>query len=179
MSTISSKEKNMLLIGAVVVLYGIAAVCYKTQMPNWKKEQKIYQSAEKKLQDERALIAARETWKDEYETVRELMPVFPYDKDVDTHWLRIIGAVASEKGLGTPQNFQPSKEAEVGDVYELPIDCKTWEGSLDSLVTFLYELGTQENAMMDVRKLFIQTVNNKPGTLRGSFTLYSAYMRSH
>ena len=178
MSTISSKEKNMLLIGATVVLYGIAAVCYKAQMPNWKKEQRIYQSAEKKLTDERALIAARETWKDQYETLRELMPVFPYDKDVETHWLRIVDAITTEQGLYTDK-CQPAKEIEVGGVSELPIDCKTWEGSLDALVKSIYELNTQDGAMMDVRKLFIQTVNNKPGTLRGSFTLYSAYMRGN
>ena len=177
MSVISSKEKNMLLIGLIVVLYGVAALCYKVQMPNWTKENKIRLAAEKKLTDEKTLIAACEDWQRQYAEVREIMPVFPYDKDVDTHWLRTVKTIATQQGLSTTPN--QAKEIEVGGVYELPIDCKAWEGSLESLVTFLYELSTQENAMLDVRKLFIQTVNNKPGTLKGSLTLYSAYMRSN
>ena len=177
MSAISFKEKNMLMIALVVILYGVAAVCYKAQMPNWTKERKLQQSAEKKLKDERALIAARATWEDEYETMREFMPVFPYEKDMDTHWLRLMEDTARAEGMSITRR-QSTKELEVGDVYELPIDCKDWEGSLDSLVNFLYQLGTQEGTMLDVRQLYIKPTN-KTGILKGTFTLYSAYMRGN
>jgi len=177
MSTISSKEKNMLLIALVVVLYGVAAVCYKAQMPNWKKEQRIHQAAEKKLHDERALIAARETWKNEHDTIREFMPTFPYEKDMKTHWLRLVDDTARTTEL-TLNRRQSNNEIEVGNVEELPIDCRDWEGSLESLVTFLYDLSTQEDAMMDVRQLHIRPIN-KPGALKGTFTLYCAYMRGN
>ena len=177
MSTISSKEKNMLLIALVVVLYGVAAVCYKAQMPNWKKVQKDYQSAEKKLHDERALIAARETWKNEYDTIREFMPVFPYEKDMKTHWLRLMENTAEACDF-TINRKNPGNEIEVGNVEELPIDCKDWEGSLESLVTFLYDLSIQEGAMLDVRQLHVRPTN-KAGVLKGTFTLYSAYMRGN
>ncbi|MCL1919694.1 MAG: hypothetical protein FWG50_01240 [Kiritimatiellaeota bacterium] len=178
MSTISSKEKNMLLIGAAVVLYGIAALCYKAQMPNWKKEQKIYQAAEKKLHDERALIAARERWKDEYDAVRVFMPVFPYEKDMRTHWLRLMDDITSAHELKTTRLNVPDKDTEVGDVSELPIDCKDWEGTLEALVNFLYDVSTQEGAMLDVRHLYIKPTT-KAGILKGTFTLYSAYMRGN
>ena len=177
MSAISSKEKNMLLIGLAVALYGIAALCYKAQMPNWKKEQKIHQTAEKKLTEEKALIAARETWKEEYETIREFMPVFPEEKDMRTHWLRLMDDTAQEEGL-TITRRNPNNEVEVGDVCELAIDCKDWEGSLESLVHFLYALSTQEGAMLDVRQLYIKPTN-KAGVLKGTFTLYCAYMRGN
>jgi len=177
MSTISPKEKNMLLIGAVAVLYGIAAVCYKTQMPNWKKEQRVYQSAEKKLQEERALIAAHATWRGEYDSIREFMPVFPYELDNNTYWMRLMENTAETNEL-TIKNRTPNKEIEVGGVYEFPIDCRDWEGSLDALVHFLYDLSTQEGAMLDVRQLHIRPTN-RAGILRGTFTLYSAYMRGN
>ena len=178
MSAISSKEKNMLLVGLIVVLYGIAAVCYKAQMPNWKSTQRVYQSAEKKLKDERALIAARETWKGEYETMRGFMPVFPYEKDMQTHWLRLMEDTARVEGLSINRRQAAPKEIEVGDVCELPIDCKDWEGDLDSLVNFLYQLGTLEGSMLDMRQLYIKPTN-KAGVLKGTFTLYSAYMRGN
>jgi len=178
MSTISFKEKNMLLIGLVVLLYGIAAFCYKTQMPAWKREQNRLKAAEKKLTDERALIAAHTQWAERYDEMREFMPVFPEDKDERTYWLRVIDEITTQEKLSTTQ-CQPSKEVEVGGVYELPIDCRGWEGSLDSLVAFLYELNMQENAMLDIRKLFIQTISTRPGVLKGTFTLTCAYMRGN
>ena len=174
MSAVSSREKNMLLIAVVAVLYAVAALCFKKQSANWKTEQRVYTNAQKKVQEESALIAARDEWTAKYEQMRNLMPVFPYDKDVDTHWLNIMDSAATRNGL-TIARRQTSKEVEVGDVFELPVDCKDWEGTLESLVKFLYDLH-KEGAMLDVRQLFIRP-SNKPGYLKGAFTLYCAYMR--
>ena len=174
MSAVTSREKTMLLVAVVVVLYAAAALSFKKQSTNWKASQRLYASAQKKLLEERELIAAKDEWTTKYEQLRGLMPVFPYDKDVDTHWLNIMDSTATRNGF-TIARRQTSKEVEVGDVYELPIDCKDWEGTLESLVKFLYDLH-QEGAMLDVRQLFIRP-SNKPGYLKGTFTLYCAYMR--
>lgn len=176
MSTVSAKEKNMLLITVVIVLYAFAALSFKKQVANWTVSKKVYATAQKKFNEEQALIADRNEWAARYDQVRSLMPVFPYDKDVDTHWLNIMDSVATRTGLAIARR-QTSKEAEVGDVYELPIDCKDWEGSLESLVKFLYELD-QEGAMLDVRQLYARP-SNKPGYLKGTFTLTCAYMRGN
>ena len=174
MSFISAKDMNMLLIAMVVVLYAVAALNYKKQAQNWKTSERVYMNAQKRLQEEKALIAATQEWASEYEQMRNLMPIFPYDKKVDTHWLSIMGTTAKRNKM-TLSRQQASKELEVGDVYELPIDCKDWEGSLESLVGFLHDLH-KEGAMLDVRQLFIRP-SNKPGILRGTFMLYCAYMR--
>jgi len=174
MSAVSFREKNMLMITVVVVLYALAALCFKKQLANWKTEQKVYAAAQKKLQDENALIASKEEWSAKYEQMRDLMPVFPKDKDVDTHWLNIMDSAATRNKFKISRR-QTNKEAEVGDVYELPIDCKDWEGTLESLVQFLYDLN-KEGAMLDVRQLFIRPAT-QPGYLKGTFTLYCAYMR--
>lgn len=174
MSAVSSRDKNMLVITVVVVLYAFAALSFKKQLANWKAAQRTYVTAQKKLQEESALIAARGEWSAKYEQMRDLMPVFPRDKDVDTHWLNIMDSAATRNGFGIARR-QTIKEAEVGDVYELPIDCKDWEGTLESLVKFLYDLNS-EGAMLDVRQLFVRP-SSKPGYLKGTFTLYCAYMR--
>jgi Tfp pilus assembly protein PilO len=174
MSAVSSREKSMVLVTVVVVLYAAAGLSFKKQVANWKAEQRVYATAQKKFREEKALIAAREEWVSRYEQVRDLMPVFPYDKDVDTHWLNVMDSAATRNGL-TISRRQANKEAEVGDVYELPIDCKDWEGSLEALVKFLYDLNN-DGAMLDVRQLYIRP-SNKPGYLKGTFTLYCAYMR--
>jgi Tfp pilus assembly protein PilO len=175
MSTVSSREKTMLLVAVVAALYAMAALSYKKQAANWKAAERLYRSAQKKVLEERALIAARDEWTDRYEQMRDLMPVFPYEQDVDTHWLNIMDAAATRNGL-TISRRQTGKEAEVGDVYELPVECKGWEGTLESLVKFLYDL-QKAGAMLDVRQLFVQPVLGKPGILKGTFTLTCAYMR--
>jgi hypothetical protein len=165
----------MLLVAVVAVLYAVAALSYKGQAANWKKEEKIWRSAQKKAQEEKALIAARGEWEARYEQMYGLMPVFPYDRDVDTYWLNLMDTAAKRNDLFISRQ-QAGKEVEVGDVYELPIDCKAWEGTLESLVKFLYDL-QKEGAMLDVRQLFVQPVAGKPGQLKGTFLLTCAYMR--
>ncbi len=174
MSAMSSKDRNLLLVAVVGVLYAFAALTAKKQVEIWKVGRNAYRAAQKRLAEERALIAADGEWKARYEEVRDLMPTFAYERDVATHWLNVMDSVASRNGL-TISRRQTGKELEVGDVFELPIECKDWEGSLESLVRFLYELSS-EGAMLDVRQLYIRP-SNKPGYLKGSFTLYCAYMR--
>ena len=174
MSAVSFREKNMLLIVGVLALYAIAALSYKKQAENWKIARRTYQTAVKKFQDENALIASRAEWRKKYEEMRSLMPVFPYEKDVDTHWLNVMDSVAQRNDL-TISRRQTGREEEVGDVYELPIECKDWEGTLEALVKFLYDMN-KEGAMLDVRQLYIRP-SPRAGYLTGTFTLYCAYMR--
>lgn len=174
MSTVTTREKSMLLIAVVLVLYAVAALSYKTQLANWKREERIYKTAQKKLADERALIAARADWAERYTQMSDLMPVFPYEQDVATYWLNLMERASNESGLMIARR-QTGKESEVGDVFELPIECRDWEGTLESLVKFLYEV-QRVGAMLDVRQLYVRPTNN-PGYLKGTFTLYCAYMR--
>ena len=174
MSTITAKERNMLMITMVLVLYAAAFLFYRKQSENWKKHMRIYQGAREKYVSECALIAAKDEWDARYREMCTLMPVFPYDKDVDTHWLNVMDTVATGQKLSITRR-QTGKEEEVGDVYELPIDCKNWEGTLESLVNFLYGL-RQQGAMLDVRQLYIRP-DSKKGYLKGTFALYCAYMR--
>lgn len=170
----SAKDRNMVLVLIVAVLYGFAAMVAKTQVENWKKARKTWLSTEERLASERALIAAGGEWKARYEEVCDLMPMFSYERDVATHWLNRMDSVASANGL-TISRRQTGKEVEIGDVYELPIECKDWEGPIEPLVRFLYDLNA-EGAMLDIRQLYVRP-SNKPGFLKGSFTLSCAYMR--
>ena len=174
MSTITSKEKNMLMVTVVLVLYAVAALCYKGQREKWEKSQHAYMLNQEKYSAECDLIDAKAEWSGKYQRMCSLMPIFPYEKDVDTHWLNIMDTVASKNALSISRR-QTGKEVEAGDVYELPIDCKNWEGTLESLVTFLYGL-RQAGAMVDVRQLYVRAATH-PGYLKGTFSLNCAYMR--
>jgi hypothetical protein len=86
MSTVSPKEKNMLMVTAVIVLYAFAALSFKKQVANWKAAQRVYATAQKKYGEESALIAAR-TMGGPYDPRARTDAGFPYEKDVDTHGL--------------------------------------------------------------------------------------------
>ena len=71
---------------------------------------------------------------------------------------------------------QAGAEVEAGDVLELPIEVKSWEGCLESLVKFMHELENTNDGMFDITQLNFKP-SSKKGYLRGSFTLNCAYMR--
>jgi hypothetical protein len=71
---------------------------------------------------------------------------------------------------------QSGKEVDAGEVLELPLEVKSWEGSLEALVKFMHELENTDDGMFDIRSLNFRP-SAKKGYLRGSFTLTCAYMR--
>ena len=103
------------------------------------------------------------------------MPTFEAGKATDTTWLKKMDELAEKHHIAISQR-QSGKEVESGDVLELPIDVKTWEGSLESLVKFMHELENTNEGMFDIRSLSFKP-SSKKGYLKGSFTLTCAYMR--
>jgi hypothetical protein len=87
----------------------------------------------------------------------------------------IMNTASKRNGL-TLINATPEKETQVGDVYEFPIKCSDFNGSLDALVRFLHDV-QNEGVMLDVRNMTISIHPQNPALLRGQFTLYCAYMR--
>ena len=71
---------------------------------------------------------------------------------------------------------QSGREVDAGEVLEQPIEVKSWEGSLEALVKFMYELENTDEGMFDIKELNMKP-SSKKGYLRGSFTLTCAYMR--
>ena len=103
------------------------------------------------------------------------MPTFAFGKATDTTWQRKMDELAEKHHISISER-QPGKEVEKGDVLELPIEVKNWEGALESLVKFMHELENTSDGMFDVGYLSFKP-SPKKGYLKGSFTLTCAYMR--
>ena len=58
----------------------------------------------------------------------------------------------------------------------MTLDCKEWEGSLEALVHFLYDLESK-GVMLDMRSMYIKPNPADRTHLKGSFVIYCAYMR--
>ena len=175
MTTISFREKNMLMIAGVAILYLIAGLSYKRQMTNWDIAKRGYANACKKYDEERALIANRKQWEQTFNELRELLPTVSDKADITTaNKQQEVRAMATKHGLSII-NMTAGKETEVGDVYELELNTE-WTGSLEGLIKFLHNLG-EGVAKFDMRQLAVRAVPQQQGMLKGSFKLFCAYMR--
>jgi len=172
--TLSDREKGITAILLVCLLYGVLGVLAKGRLETWRVKREQYRQADNTLRMEQKLLEERPKWQQRYAAVHNLMPVFPADKPVDTYWLGVMDNAASLNSLGILKR-QVSGEAPVGDAFEMAIECKEWEGSLDALVHFLHGLESA-GVMLDMRQMFIRPSPDHV-RLRGSFVLYCAYMR--
>ena len=176
-SNLSRRDRMIVAIGGVVVLYALAGgLWFMSQEQAWKTAAKKYEAAEKKTLSEKKLISQRQKWNDAYEEEREKMPVFSEEaKDVDTHWLSRMDSLAQDCHVGISQR-QAGQQVEAGDVFEQPIDVKRWEATITSLVKFMHALETEKESMFDIREISVKPSSHK-GFLTGSFKLACAYMR--
>jgi len=176
MSEMSLKEKAVAAIIGVVVLYALAvALWFLSAESAWKKAAKAYDRARSTYLKEEQLISEKQQWTEAYETEKAAMPTFAAGKATDTTWLKNMDELALKNKVQIAQR-QAGKEVEAGDVLELPIEVKSWEGSLEALVRFLHELENGDSGMYDVTQL-VARPSSKKGYLRGSFILNCAYMR--
>jgi Tfp pilus assembly protein PilO len=171
---LSPRESMLALLTGAAILFGVSGMWAIRRVDAWKQLRQQQAKLEEEVAADEDLVASRQTWSAEFETLRGNLPEFSPETKMDVHWLSVMGRAASQHGFRISRQ-QVAEEVRVGDVYELPIECKDWEGTLDSLVHFLFDL-QKEGAMLDVRQLQIRP-NNNSTKLRGRFLLYCAYTR--
>ena len=172
----SLREKAVMAVLGVIVLYAIAVgMWFFSAEGAWKKAAKNYDKAKDTYLREVKLSGEERKWTDAYEQEKAQMPTFEAGKATDTTWRRKLDEIA-EKHHFLIASAQTGKEAEAGDVLELPIDVKSWEGSLEALVRLMHELENTSEGMFDITQISFRP-SSKKGYLRGSFTLNCAYMR--
>lgn len=176
MSTMSMKEQAVLATVGVVIMYALAVgLWFVSQQQAWKKARRQYDRACETYRSERKLIAEAEKWNEAYEEEKAQMRTFAVGKSTDTTWLPKMDELAQKHHITIAQR-QAGKEVSAGDVLELPIEVRNWEGALESLVKFIHELENTDEGMFDVTTLNFKP-SSKKGYLKGSFTLSCAYMR--
>lgn len=171
------KEKALIAIVAVVLMYAVAAATWFLFSESaWKKAAKQYERTNQTFEKEERLISQKRRWNDAYEAEKAAMPMFEIGQATDTTWLRKVEEIAKINNVLITQSTY-GKEAEAGDVLELPIEVKNLEASLESLVKFMYALETSSEGMFDIKELNVQPNKGKKGYLKGSMSITCAYMR--
>lgn len=172
----TERDKKLLVVFAVVVAVGILGLWLPKARMAVETARLAWQRQRAQLEAERAVVALRPAIARQYEELRGKMPIFPEGRSVDTHWLPIMDNTARANNVNIAQRAIGGEE-NLGDVTELTLECRDWQGRLDSLVWFLYDLENRDDAMMDVRAITIRPSTKDPGVLQGTFTLNCAYMR--
>ncbi|NQU41248.1 MAG: hypothetical protein HQ523_14965 [Lentisphaerae bacterium] len=170
---VSSRELTLGLITLTAALFGGTLLLARSHLEEWQQLQIEQERLQRETAIDRKIVEKRDHWEKRFTNLSAAMPQYSEEQKTDILWLSTIDSVARQHGFQI-RRIEAGKERQQGDVYELPIDCTDWEGSLDSLVHFLFDLQSR-GAMLDVRFLFIKPKAAK--VLRGRFSLSCAYTR--
>ena len=174
------KEKALLATIGMVILYAVAALIWFLKMDitsrqgEWNRARRKYQEVCRKYREECRLISEKRRWSDDYESEKAAMPSFEGGFATDTTWLEKVGEVAKKHHIDI-SNRKAGKEISADDVQEIEIEC-SWEGALESLVKFMYELENTDEGMFNFKAISFKP-SSKSGYLKGVFTVTCAYMR--
>ena len=173
----SLKEKVVAAWLVVGLLYaGAAAVGFTIQKDAWRLARQNYERAVKNYAKEAALIAEKPKWVADYEKERSHMPTFTKEEGAGTVWYRKLGNMAEAHHIDFKE-VASSKEEVRGEVIEMPLQIRRWEGSLESLVRFVHDLENTDDGMYAVKALQFKP-NLKTGYLAatGDLAINCAYM---
>jgi hypothetical protein len=156
-----------------VLLFAGTAMVGKSKIDDLKEMRSERDKLNNSIERNKSLVDQKEKWTKRMEAFKGKMPRFPQGKHMDVYWSNEVEKKANANDFKILK-YEVGSEHQEGPIYELPIECRDWEGSLDSLVHFLFDLESK-GAMLDVRYLRVKPKNK---TIRkGRFSLYCAYMR--
>lgn len=171
---LSPRESILAVVMVMAILSGGTFIVLKPKVTEWKEFRRQRLVAVTAVAKERRLLASRGEWETRYAELKKMLPEFGPEKQMDVHWLTAIEAAAAKHGVVISKR-QAGEEKKMGDVFELPVECKELEGSLTALVGFLFDLQNQ-GAMLDVRQILLRP--KELDVLRGRLTVYCAYTRT-
>lgn len=170
---VTPREIVLTVVTLTAILFGGTAIVARPKFEQWKELRAKQTVVRGEIERDLRLIDVAPSLDQELRDLVELLPLHPAGRNVDAHWLKVMDDIATKNGLNI-QKRNSGGEKDLGDVYEFAIECRDWEGTLDSLVRFLFDLQA-EGGMFDIRYLWIKPKEKQ--TLRGHFTLYCAYTR--
>ncbi|MBM4147835.1 MAG: hypothetical protein FJ224_02155 [Lentisphaerae bacterium] len=169
---LTRREATLGVATLAVCLFGGTAILARPNLERWKALRSEQRAARETIAEYEGLIAEAPGWQAKFDELSSKLVARPASGRTDVFWLSEIDRVASMHGLNIPRR-QALDERAMGEIFELPVECQ-WEGTLSSLVHFLFDLQTR-GVMFDVRQLLVKPVGKDQ--LRGRFVVHCAYRR--
>jgi len=168
---VSRREMMLGWATGAVVLAGLTYLFCEPRVKAYHQVRTEQQETLKKTNLERRFVAQKAIWQGRLSVISKGLPEVATNKDVTADMLIALEGIAKERGINLIRR-EADKEQKRGEIYEIAITC-TWDGSLEALVHFLFEL-QQQGAMLDLIQL---SVKPEKGLLHGGFVVSCAYRK--
>ncbi|OVE76180.1 hypothetical protein BVX97_01965 [bacterium E08(2017)] len=162
----------LLIITVFALLFGGAAMMARPRVDHLKSIMSQQEQVQWQITRDKQFVDKKDVVAKKYVDVSKYLPPATRE-DMGVHWQQVLERIAGKNKVKLV-NSRAGLEKKSGDVYEILIDCRQWEGELEDTVRFLFDLQA-EGAMLDVRRLLIRSTDGK--LLRGTFSLYCIYTR--
>ncbi len=171
-------SKREIIIGMVtlaVVLFGFTYWMAGSKIAEQREMKSEKVQLLRQTQLHQRILEEKENWIGRLDTLQSQLPVYNRKTSVNVELPKTIKRMADKHSLDLLQTT-PVGEEQIGTLYELSVRCD-WQGSLDALVYFLYELHSL-GIRFDVRKIDIKPVAKQADMLKGTMIINCAYRRA-
>ena len=172
---LSPREMMLVWLTLAAVLLGGSFWLGEPMYQDWKEQRAARSTLHDRQRLAERLLEQKVEIQERWDSLKSAMPSYPLDLDVTSQLLRNLQQTADKQGLNLVR-VEPDEEVSVGDLYEVSITC-SWEGSLDALVKFLYDVQA-ESGMVDIRQITVTPTRGQDGRLKGNMVVDYAYSRS-
>ena len=171
---ISQREAVLLIATMTLLLFGFTYWIGGAKIAGQRQITGEKEQIARQIVLHRRIIADQENWRDRLVELQQQIPVYDERVSVTAELLKDIKRMADEHRLDLLRT-QPNREEQIGTLYVLGVSCN-WEGTLESLVRFLFKLQSQ-GIRYDVRQLSVQPDAQREGILKGSMLVDCAFRR--
>lgn len=171
----TSKRETLLgLIALAAILFGLTYWLAGSRIAEQRRMKDDKARLLHQIELHKRILAEQNGWLSRLEYLRGQLPVYDDKTAITAELLKLIKRTADEHGLDLVRT-QPYREEQNGSLYELGVSCN-WEGKLESLTHFLYDLQKQ-GIRFDVLQLNAQPDAQRDRILKGSMTVDCAYRK--
>ncbi len=171
---ISKRETFLGLAALTIILFGLTYWLAGSRIAEQRRIKADKIRLLRQIEVHKRILAEKDVWYGRLEELQSQLPLYDSKTAITAELLKLIKRTADEYKLDLVRT-QPYSEKQTGTLYELGVSCN-WEGSLDALTRFLYNLQKQ-GVRFDVLQLNAQPDPQRDRILKGSMILDCAYRK--
>lgn len=172
---ISRRETLLGLIALAAILFGLTYWLAGSRIDEQRQMKTEKARLLHQIELHKRILAEKDVWYTRLEELQSQLPLYDEKTSITAELLKLIKRTADDNGLDLVRT-QPYREEQTGSLYELGVSCN-WEGSLEALVKFLYDIQKQ-GIRFDVLQLNVQPDAQRDRILKGSMVIDCAYRKT-
>ena len=172
---ISRRETALGLIALTAILFGLTYWLAGSRIDEQRRIKTDKVRLLRQIELHKRILVEKDTWYSRLEELQTQLPLYDEKTAITAELLKLIKRTADEYGLDLVRT-QPYSEKQTGTLYELGVSCN-WEGQLESLVRFLYDIQKQ-GIRFDILQFNAQPDAQRDRILKGSMIINCAYRKN-